>query len=448
MTATIKANSDFRREQLYDVEQKLLPNTKAVENLPVVQEVDDSSEDIESESEREPDERTGYFRKYDGKKKKKRKSKSESKIDYTKKWLEGVEPGEVPIGAEGGDSDDEFSPLTLETIGRLKMDKNNLNEGDLKKLTSSLSGKIKAFSVRRRDTEDTIKRKKVMRDIVDRDIEKFTIMKKELPKPPLDIGTKPKDSNDCEEPKTTKGIASLSFVNEGDDTMDVPGLVKDNIPEEYDVIGDLIEGLDTKEPYNDKQDIDLGAYGVNGSKIEKRIEELEKEEGVKKKKKKEGKGVQVNRNAYKIDPQGMYASTSLMIDPYKLMNNFEVNAYMGGSLVYNTRANKSTIDLLTKHFNSKKPYTKRAIKIFNDLNMLSMPKSHPSSLKSKLGGNIHFSSHNQMMERLKILTASRLAGNSSVAIRNEIWNLIDRLRKDDKISSDQYNAYVKKHRIV
>ena len=80
--------------------------------------------------------------------------------------------------------------------------------------------------------------------------------------------------------------------------------------------------------------------------------------------------------------------------------------------------------------------------------MLSMPKSHPSSMKSKLGGNIHYSSHDQMLERLKVLTASRQAGNNSIAVRNEIWSLIDRLHKDNKISKDQYDAYVRKHRTV
>ena len=52
--------------------------------------------------------------------------------------------------------------------------------------------------------------------------------------------------------------------------------------------------------------------------------------------------------------------------------------------------------------------------------MIAMPKKCS-------GGKIHFSSHEQMLERLKVLTASRQAGNDSISMCNEIWNILDRL---------------------
>ena len=50
------------------------------------------------------------------------------------------------------------------------------------------------------------------------------------------------------------------------------------------------------------------------------------------------------------------------------------------------------------------------------------------------GEGLHFSTHGQMLERLKVLTASRNAGNNSIHVRNEIWNILDRLHNDNKIS--------------
>ena len=46
--------------------------------------------------------------------------------------------------------------------------------------------------------------------------------------------------------------------------------------------------------------------------------------------------------------------TQLMIDPYELMNNYRMNEYLGGSLVFNRAADRSTVDLLTNGFNKKK----------------------------------------------------------------------------------------------
>ena len=70
--------------------------------------------------------------------------------------------------------------------------------------------------------------------------------------------------------------------------------------------------------------------------------------------KQSGQGVrrykQPRRNAYKLQ-DNHYGG--LLIDVTKLMNDMKLNAYRGGSLVYQADADKSLIDLLTKRFNPK-----------------------------------------------------------------------------------------------
>ena len=66
----------------------------------------------------------------------------------------------------------------------------------------------------------------------------------------------------------------------------------------------------------------------------------------------------------------------------KLMNEMKLNAYRGGSLVYQADADKSLINLLTKRFNPKTKYSLNAVRSFNDLNSLSNMPKHKSSGKS------------------------------------------------------------------
>ena len=99
-----------------------------------------------------------------------------------------------------------------------------------------------------------------------------------------------------------------------------------------------------------------------------------------------GKGVkykQPKRNAYKIQ-DGNYGG--VMIDLQKLLNEMKLNAYRGGKLVYQTDADKSLINLLTKRFNPKSKYSMNAVRIFNDLNSLSNMPKHRSSGKSRMVG--------------------------------------------------------------
>ena len=157
-----------------------------------------------------------------------------------------------------------------------------------------------------------------------------------------------------------------------------------------------------------------------------------------------GEGVrtyrQPKRNAYKIN-NGQYGG--LLINMPRLINEMVIEA-MKGKKVYEDIADKSLVDLITKRFNPKKKYSSKAIKIFNNLNMLSNIPKHRSSGKSKLiGGAIIYSDPKDLMKRLTLLTGSRRAGNTSIALRNEMWQIIDYLLKQGVIAKAQYDKFVR-----
>ena len=80
------------------------------------------------------------------------------------------------------------------------------------------------------------------------------------------------------------------------------------------------------------------------------------------------------------------------------------------------------------------------------MNTLANLKQHKSSKKSNLhGGSIIHTDPNDMMKRLSLLTGSKQAGNTSVQLKNEIWQIIDYLLKQGIIRKSQYDNYVKTH---
>ena len=150
------------------------------------------------------------------------------------------------------------------------------------------------------------------------------------------------------------------------------------------------------------------------------------------------------RNAYKIN-NGQYGDMAINLP--RLMNEMIVEVQNGsGQVVYQDMADKSLIDLLTKRYNPKRRYSNQAIKVFNNLNMLSNIPKHRSSGKSNLiGGQIIYSDPEDLMKRLTLLTGSRRAGNTNIALRNEVWQIIDHLLKKGIIKKTQYDLYVKNH---
>ena len=164
------------------------------------------------------------------------------------------------------------------------------------------------------------------------------------------------------------------------------------------------------------------------------------------------------RNAYKIDKEGQYGG--LMINVPRLMNEMVVEAAKGEKIIYEQQADKSLVDLLTKRYRSDlNTYSSKAKQIFQDLNKLANMPKHRSSGKSKLlnerlaprpvtplrGGQIYFTSPEDLMKRLTLLTGTRVAGNTNLELRNEISEILDHLLKNEIISKKQYDGYIQKH---
>ena len=154
---------------------------------------------------------------------------------------------------------------------------------------------------------------------------------------------------------------------------------------------------------------------------------------------------QPKRNAYKIGAGGQYGD--LMFNVPRLLNEMVIEAAKGGSIIYEQPADKSLIDLLTKKYNPRKAYSLKAIQIFQDLCRLANMPKHRSSGKSKLlrrGGQIYYTSPEDLMNRLELLTGTRIAGNTNLEIRNEISEILDHLLKNKEISKKSYDTYIQK----
>lgn len=131
------------------------------------------------------------------------------------------------------------------------------------------------------------------------------------------------------------------------------------------------------------------------------------------------------------------------------MNEMKLNAYPGDKLVYEADADRSLINLLTKRFNPKTKYTMNAVKIFNDLNMLSNMLLHKSSGKYKMVGSsvVFYQDPQQLTDRMEILIGSIAAGNNSPVLKNDLSQINDQLLKigaiDKTMHEKLYNRYIK-----
>ena len=161
---------------------------------------------------------------------------------------------------------------------------------------------------------------------------------------------------------------------------------------------------------------------------------------------KKGQGIskQPKRNAYKIQ-DGSYGG--LVIDLPRLYNEFKLNVYRGGKLLYEANADKSLINLLTKRFNPKTKYSINAVKIFNDLNTLSNMPKHRSSGKSRMVGSsvTYYNNPNELADRMKILIGSIVAGNNSPLIKNDLSQINDELLRINAIDSSLHEKFLKKY---
>ena len=159
---------------------------------------------------------------------------------------------------------------------------------------------------------------------------------------------------------------------------------------------------------------------------------------------KKGKGVrQPKRNAYKIQ-DGQYGG--LVIDLPRLYNEMKLNVYRGGKLLYSADADRSFIDLITKRFNPKTKYSMNAVKIFNDLNLLSNLPKHRSSGKSRMVGSsvTYYNNANDLADRMKVLIGSVVAGNNSPVIKNDLSQINDELLRINAIDGALHEKFYQK----
>ena len=92
-----------------------------------------------------------------------------------------------------------------------------------------------------------------------------------------------------------------------------------------------------------------------------------------------GRYKQNRRNAYKIGAGGKYGD--LVIHLPGLFTDHILEAFKNGKRVIKQPIDGDTIDLLTKRFNSNKPYSNLSRKVFHELNRLGGLPNHRSSMK-------------------------------------------------------------------
>ena len=153
---------------------------------------------------------------------------------------------------------------------------------------------------------------------------------------------------------------------------------------------------------------------------------------------------QPKRNAYKIQNSNF---GGLLVDYPKLLNNMLLDVYKDNKLVYQDKADKSLIDLLTKRYNPKTKYSIDAERIFNDLNLLSNMAKHKSSKKSNMIGSSLFvdaSDPNKLAKRLEIIVGSIRAGNNSRILKNDLNIINNELFRIGAITKEMHDEMVKK----
>ena len=142
---------------------------------------------------------------------------------------------------------------------------------------------------------------------------------------------------------------------------------------------------------------------------------------------------------------GGMVSWSLIFQTF--FNEMKLNVFRGGKLVYQSDADGSLVNLLTKRYNPKTKYSMNAVRIFNDLNLLSNMPKHRSSGKSKMVGSsvTYYNNANELADRMKVLIGSIAAGNNSPVIRNDLSQINDELRRINAIDQGLHEKFYQKY---
>ena len=197
--------------------------------------------------------------------------------------------------------------------------------------------------------------------------------------------------------------------------------------------------VDPKYIELEREKITLDKYKEFIESLLTNVDILSKGSGIHKRKYKQPK-----RNAYKIQ-NSHYGG--LLVDYPKLTNNMLLDVYKDNKLVYQDKADRSLIDLLTKRYNPKTKYSIDAVRIFNDLNLLTNMAKHKSSKKSNMIGSSLFvdgSDPNKLAKRLEIIVGSLNAGNNSRILKNDLTLINNELYRIGAITKEMHHALVKK----
>jgi hypothetical protein len=170
-----------------------------------------------------------------------------------------------------------------------------------------------------------------------------------------------------------------------------------------------------------------------------------------KKQEQEGQGLnQKPRNAYKLDlSTGKFGK--LHINVPLLMTTLTLIAYINKKKILEEKIDPDLIYLLTKRFNPKKQYSSKSVELFKKLVELSElnPATYSQKLSIFRGGAVpacskqYYSSFDELVDRLSLLTASAQAGNTSIDVKNEISEILDILLSNKCIEEKDYQKLYK-----
>ena len=148
------------------------------------------------------------------------------------------------------------------------------------------------------------------------------------------------------------------------------------------------------------------------------------------------------KNPYKLTPESIFGN--LYIDPTKLLE-MRLEAYKGDKKVMSRKVDADLLELLTKRFNAKKTYSGGTIKTWNKLVELFGLPPNKRSKKYQIPEIKYYKSPDELCRRLEVLISSRQSGNDSIALVNEIVEIINKLLVDRVIREEDYKTIKEKY---
>lgn len=161
---------------------------------------------------------------------------------------------------------------------------------------------------------------------------------------------------------------------------------------------------------------------------------------------------QPKNNPYKIIDNQF---GDLFIDERQLKAFNKLRVKKGGQVLFNEIVSNDLVDLLTKRFNSRRNYDVNAVQLFNELvNKANLPVNR-NSQKFKLAqqtgnGKVDikiFSSNKDLINRMAAIIAAMNAGNTSLLLRNEMRQIIDKLLGNNIIKKDEHKHLTNRFRL-